>query len=242
MMSCVNAAASQHAPSVAHARTAPARGPHRSSGTPVSPPAARATTRTWRDPRLFVGVAIVAVCVLLGARLLAAADDTVAVWSLREDVPAGTTITASQLERVDLRFGSADLAARYLSAGQPLPEGLVLTREVAAGELLPRAALGAGAPAAVVEVPVALPYEAVPSDVGVGEVVDVWVTPDDGGAARAVVVLEGVRVVSAPRGSSALGPSTTRQIVVGVPADEQGVLASALARLATGSPVMVKRG
>jgi hypothetical protein len=190
-----------------------------------------------------VGVAIVAVCVLLGARLLAAADDTVAVWSLREDVPAGTTITASQLERVDLRFGSADVAARYLSAGQPLPEGMVLTREVAAGELLPRAALGAGAATAVVEVPVAVPSEAVPASVRAGEVVDVWVTPDgDGGVTRAVLVLEGVRVVSAPRSGSALGPSTTRQVVVGVPADEQGVLASALARLATGSAVLVKRG
>jgi hypothetical protein len=73
--------------------------------------------------------------------------------------------------------------------------------------------------------------------------VDVWVTPDgDGGATRAVLVLEGVRVVSAPRSGSALGPSTTRQVVVGVPADEQGVLASALARLATGSAVLVKRG
>ena len=34
------------------------------------------------DPRLWVGVAIVAVCVVAGARLLAAADDTVAVWAV----------------------------------------------------------------------------------------------------------------------------------------------------------------
>jgi len=42
-------------------------------------------------------VVIVATCVLLGARLFAAADDTVGGWSLRHDVPAGSRLEAGDL-------------------------------------------------------------------------------------------------------------------------------------------------
>src|SRR4051812_4756282 len=47
--------------------------------TAASPAATRASRSRWRDPRLVVGVAVVAVCGLLGARFLGGADDTVAV-------------------------------------------------------------------------------------------------------------------------------------------------------------------
>ena len=41
----------------------------------VPPPAVRASTPGWRDPRLWVGVAIVAVSVVGGARLLVIVAD-----------------------------------------------------------------------------------------------------------------------------------------------------------------------
>ena len=40
----------------------------------------------WRDPRLWIGIAIVAVSVVAGARLLAAADDSVTVWAAAADL------------------------------------------------------------------------------------------------------------------------------------------------------------
>lgn len=242
MMSPVNVASRQHSLS---GSPAPGAIPvERHAGYPPSPAAARVAGRTWRDPRLFVGVGLVALCVLLGAQLLAGADDTVPVWSVRDDVPAGTVLAAGDLERMNLRFSSAELAGRYLSADQPLPTGTVLTRDVAAGELLPRAAIGSAAAADTVEVPVAVPSEAVPASLRPGEVVDVWVTPssDIGRQPRALRVLEQVRVVAAPRSGSALGPSTTRQVVVAVPAEDENLLASALARLADGAAVLVRRG
>jgi hypothetical protein len=55
-------------------------------------------------------------------------------------------------------------------------------------------------------------------------------------------VLHQVHVVAAPRDATALGPSATRQVVVGLPADDEGVLASALARLSAGTAVIVRRG
>jgi hypothetical protein len=213
-------------------------------GVPVSPPAARTPGRSWRDPRLVVGIVIVAVSVLLGSRLLASADDTVAVWSVAGDLPAGSVLSPADLERVDLRFGTPEVAGRYLPADAALPVGSVLTRDVLAGELLPRAAVGTGEATDVVEVPIAVAAEAVPATLRVGEVVDVWVTPAGmaGEVSRALRVLDQVRVVAAPRGGSALGPSATRQVVVGLEAEDESRLATALARLSDGTAVIVRRG
>ena len=167
-----------------------------------------------------------------------------AVWAARSDLPAGTEVSLADLERQDLRFSSPELAASYLSADDVLPEGTLLARDVAGGELLPRAALSTGEGPDVVEVPIALPSEAVPSTLRAGEVVDVWVTPaaEVGPEPRAVRVLHEVRVVAVPRNSSALGPSSTRQVVVGLPAEDESVLGTALARLSTGTAVIVRRG
>ena len=45
-----------------------------------APAVRRLRSSRWRDPRLAVGVVLVAASVVVGARVLAAADDTVAVW------------------------------------------------------------------------------------------------------------------------------------------------------------------
>lgn len=214
------------------------------AGPPESPAASRAPRRSWKDPRLLVGVVIVAVCVLSGARILAGADDTVPVWSVRVDRAAGEDLGRGDLQRVDLRFATPDLAQRYVSADDELPADAVLTREVAAGELLPRAALGSGPPEYLAELPVALPADAVPASLRSGELVDVWVTPaeDSGAPPRAVRILRQVRVVAVPRTGGAFGPSATRQVVVGVTEEDENQLGSAIAQLATGTPLLVRRG
>jgi hypothetical protein len=244
MMSCVNAARHQHRST----GTAAAAGTTRLAtdgagppGAPASPPARRHPRPSWRDPRIVVGVVMVAASMLLGARLLAGADDTVTVWSAGRDLPAGTTVSAAGLQRSEVRFASEELAERYLSA-RALPAGTVLLRDVAAGELLPRAALGTRPPEETAQ-PIALSSDAVPADLRRGELVDVWVTPppDSGEGRRAVRVLGQVRVVAAPESSSALGPSSTRQVVVGVSGDDD-LLARALAQLADGTAVLVRKG
>jgi hypothetical protein len=213
----------------------------------VSPAARRATRSTWRDPRLVIGLVIVAVSVLLGARLFAAADDTVQVSVARVDLPAGAQVRPGDLDTRDIRFGDQELADRYLPAGATLPAGAVLTRDVAAGEMVPRAAVGQQS-AAVTEVPLSVAADAVPRGAHAGSVVDVWVTPrpdaraEAGGEAESVLVFDDVVVVDAPRSGSALGPSATRQVVVGVPDEQRDQLSTALARLATGTVVLTERG
>ncbi len=223
-----------------------------SASAPTSPlvngssPAARRPRRaTWRDPRLAVGVAIVAASVLLGARLLGGADDTVAVWAVRADLSDGTTVRADDLVRRNVRFSSAADADRYLPADTALPTGATLNRAVGAGEMLPRAALAATGPTPLIEVPLAVATDAVPATVRSGSVVDVWVTPDASSVTRrteSIIVFDDVTVVSAPQTGSALGPSATRQVIVGIDSAQQDALASALAQTSTGAIVITRQG
>lgn len=213
--------------------------------TGSTPTARRASGASWRDPRLAVGIAVIAVSVLLGARLLGGADDTVAVWAVRGDMPGGAPLGADDLVRHHVRFSSPDEANRYLSADAPVPVDMTLNRPVGAGELLPRAALGSTATQALVEVPLAVAAEAVPVTVRAGSVVDVWVTPEAttvGREARSELVFDDVPVVAIPASGRALGPSATRQVIVGIPASEQEALASALTRASRGAVVITRQG
>lgn len=210
-----------------------------------APPARRHHRPGWRDPRILVGIVIVAVSVLLGVKVLASADDTVGVWALRKDLPAGTRVDAGEVERVQIRFDDREAADRYLSADEPLPSDSVLQRAVGQGEMLPRNAL-AGADQALVEVPVSVEVDEVPSTVEEGSVVDVWVTPQTATAADkladAALVLDDVVVVRAPKGEDTLAPTGTRQIIVGVTADRAQKLGPALGRTSSGRVVITKQG
>lgn len=213
--------------------------------TASPPPARRPASATWRDPRLIVGVAIVTGSVLLGVKLFNDADDTVSVWAASADLRSGTTVGTTDVERHDIGFANPDGADRYLSADSPLPAGTTLLRDVGAGELLPRAALAAAGSSSLVEVPLAVAADAVPATVAAGSVVDVWVTPDIAGGvdeAESILVFDDVVVVAAPQPGSALGPTSTRQIIVGVDPGQEDGLAEALARAATGSTVITKQG
>ena len=201
----------------------------------------------WRDPRLVVGVMLVTVSGLLGATLLSGADRTVGVWAARDGLSAGRTLSPADLVRREVAFEDAGAAAGYVSAERPPPAGTVLTRDVGAGELLPRSAVGGAEGPALVEVPLSVPAESVPATVRVGSVVDVWVTPSpdvaatDEAARESTLVFADVSVVAAPRGGGALGPSVTRQIIVGVDAGAQDTLPAALAELSRGSVVLVRK-
>ena len=198
-----------------------------------------------------VGVILVAGCALLGAMLLGGSDDTVGVWAARRAMNAGESVSVEDLVRRDVRFADQHDADAYLSADTPLPSGATLARAVGAGEMVPRGALGAAGSQALTEVPLSVDSEAVPSTLRVGAVVDVWVTPDraadasgppdgsDGSdAPRSVLVFDDVAVLSVPRSGSSLGPTATRQVIVGVGEDQQSRLPTSLAALAGGSVLL----
>ncbi len=199
-------------------------------GALAPPSAVRASTPGWRDPRLWIGVAIVAVSVIIGARVLATADDTVAVWVASEDVAAGGAVSVETLEVRRVRFDQDASLDLYLLATEDLSPDAQLTRAVGAGEMLPRAALGTASDADTVEVPVAVEEEQVPDSVTVGSIVDIYLVATIGSAAdpksAAGPVLSGVSVVDAVGVEDSFGTSGKRQIVVAVDrADVDGFFA-----------------
>ena len=211
----------------------------------VSPAASRQRVSAWRDPRLVVGLALVAVCALLGATLLGGGSDTVGVWATRAPLTEGQTLTQADLVRREVHFAEQADANRYLPADQASPTDRVLSHDVGAGELLARTALVAGRPEAALEVPLSVPLDAVPATVAVGSVVDVWVTPDPalGGGTpedvEAALVLDDVRVVELARVGGGLGGST-RPVVVALDQGQQDTLPTALARSSQGALVLVR--
>ncbi|MQW75732.1 hypothetical protein GHK92_07595 [Nocardioides sp. dk4132] len=181
-------------------------------------PAATRTRRPgWRDPRMWAGVALVAVSVVLGSRLLAAADDRVPVWAVSEDLGAGDVLTAADLVAHEVGFADeADLEG-YFTADEEIPADLRLLRAVGAGELLPRSAVGPAADAGTVQVPVAV--DQVPPAVGPGSTVDVYLVAGAGvdpATLAAGPALDDVAVVEVPAPDEAYGVSGRRQLVLAV--------------------------
>ena len=220
--------------------TAPTR-----TGSAV-PPATRSHRPGWRNPRLLLGIVLVAGSVVLGARLLAAADDTVAVWAVAADLPTGASVDEGDLERREVRFPDKATADGYVGADASLPDDATLDRDVSAGELLPRSAFARNSGEDLVEIPVSVVSDDLPATVRQGSVVDVWVTPKVSAVAgtkvKAVPVLSDVVVVAVPRTTAGLAPQTTRQVIVGVPADREQDLASALGGMSDGRVVIARKG
>lgn len=193
----------------------------------ASPPARRLRTSGWLNLRLVLGVVLVLVSVLLGARVIGAADSSVLVWSMRQDIAAGTTLTADDLSPARVRLWSD--ADRYLRTGTS-PIGRTLTRAIGAGELLPRAALTAGAPGRLVSLPV--PSLHAPDSLRRGQLVDVFATAKSASAVASngtVRVLAGapVQSVLAPRGGL-VGGGTDIAVMVSVPPDQVSAIVAAL--------------
>ncbi len=187
-----------------------------------------------------------AASVVVGARLMAAADDTVGVWVVSRDLPEGATLAGGDVERRQVRFPDDETADRYLAAADDLPEAATLNRPVSAGELLPRAAIAAEAGADLVEVPISVASDDLPATVRQGSVVDIWVAPKvsavGGQRPKAVPVLTDVVVVAVPRASDSLAPQSTRQVIVGVPAERSDDLGTALGGISDGRVVVARKG
>lgn len=204
-----------------------------------APPAARATRPGWRDPRLWVGVALVAGSVLLGASLLGGADDDIEVWVAAGDLRPGQPVTESDLAARRVRFADADDAGRYFRVGDALPEDAVLARGVGEGELLPAAALGGGQ-GGLLEVPIPVPPEEVAATIDVGSVVDVWITDDT--RPDAELVLDDVVVLALPSGDQAFGPSGNQQVLVGVDDPDDPGIGRAIAAAKDGRALISRQG
>lgn len=182
----------------------------------------------WRDPRLVLGVLLVLVSVVVGARVVAAADSTTEVWAAATDLGPGIPLRSSDLvvRRVHLDAGQE----RYVAARGETPVGLVLLRTVGAGELLPRAAVASKAGADLRRVSVEVSTAA---GLQRGSVVEVYAVPKSGGtspeAAGSRRIVTDVTVADVGDGGRLLGSSGRRTVTLMVPSSDVRAVLDAVA-------------
>jgi hypothetical protein len=199
--------------------------------------AARLRRPSWRDSRLLIGIFIVLVSVVIGARVVSMAGDTVPVYAVVATFPSGHELTESDVRVVRVHLGSG--AAAYLSARRALQPGLVLARPIGAGEILPVSALGRSGE--MTRRPVAVPLPApVPAGLRPGTPVDLWSSAKESGDGAtgyrpAVRIAAGAEVFAVSTGAAGLAVSgASVQVLL-----EESELRSVLDSLANGAKLAV---
>lgn len=194
----------------------------------MAPEAARQLRKpSWRDPRLGVGVILVALSVALGTWAVASAGRTVTVWSATRTITPGESFEGAILA-VDVSPNLEDL---YLSAPE-VPTG-VADRVIESGELIP---ISAAVPAAEVDlrsvvVPVGVQISAA---VTAGSRVDVWLNPDEGTESR--LILGDVLVRGLVENGTGFVATSQRAVEILVAPDD---VAGLLTALNDGGPMVV---
>lgn len=141
--------------------------PHKSTAT-----AAERTPRSfWFDPRFAVGICLILASVFGVLWIVSTADRTVEVLSAAGPLSPGDRVAAADFGVQSVRLGSAD--GKYLTRSDVPKAGVVVTRAVAAGELIPLSAVGSVAGLSVASVVVSVHGE-LPQSVAAGTVVDLW--------------------------------------------------------------------
>jgi hypothetical protein len=217
-------------------------------GISQAPPAKRASAPGWRDPRLWLGVAIVAASMFAGSLVLGTSDETVAVWAATEPLAAGHVLTAGDVTVRRVRFDDSGASGLYLPADRELPADLRLSRAVGAGELVPKAAAEPTAGRDERQVPVSVAPGQVPPSVGVGDVVDVYVRPSsrtgcaDSGVCDGSPVVAAVTVLEAPDPGEGLGSDGSRMLVLAMSGAQTQRFFRAVASVDDAAVTVVGRG
>jgi hypothetical protein len=174
---------------------------------------ARLKAPSWKDPRLLIGILLVLLSVSGVVAVIGSADKTNKLYAAKEPIAVGQSISADDLEAVDVRLG--DVEAFYLTVSAGLAEGDVALQRIEKHQLVPRQSLGRAD--ALDRKPVAIPVDtALPDQVVPGARVDVWVSKPDSARSfdRPVLLLPGAEVTAVTPGSSALGASKSTVLLV----------------------------
>jgi SAF domain len=131
----------------------------------------RARRQFWFDPRFAIGFILVLASVAGVVFIVSTADATTLVYAARETLSPGDRVTASDLRAASVRLDAVE--GLYLLPGDVPDSGVVVTKPVAAGELVPASAVGATAGLSLASVVVALSGE-LPGSVEPGTTVDLW--------------------------------------------------------------------
>lgn len=134
---------------------------------------AKSTRRSfWFDPRFAIGLGLVVAAVGGVYLIVSASDQSTAVFAARSALAVGDRVQAGDLVATQVRLGggTGDL---YVTPDRLPDDGLVVTRTIAAGELVPVSAVGRSSGTETTSVVVEL-TSAPAANIGPGTVVDLW--------------------------------------------------------------------
>lgn len=125
----------------------------------------------WFDPRFAIGLILVVVSVLGVVGLVNAANASVDVLAAKSSLTPGERVHAGDLVPTSIRVGHT--SQLYLRSVDVPSAGVIVTRAVAAGELVPQSAVGSEAGVDLTSIVVTL-NTALAASVAPGSRVDLW--------------------------------------------------------------------
>ncbi|HEV7194198.1 MAG TPA: SAF domain-containing protein [Jatrophihabitantaceae bacterium] len=134
-----------------------------------SPQARRIRRPSWIDARLLIGIGLVLASIVLGARVVAAADHTYEAVAITHDTGEGAILGAADVRVARVRLPDQGL---YLARAEAVV-GQQLSRPLTRGELVPRSALGIPPALTLIEVP--LPAASAPP-LAAGQRIALWLS------------------------------------------------------------------
>lgn len=179
------------------------------------------------DPRLLIGMVLIAGSTLGGWALVTGLDDATDVYLARDTITPGTTIEAGDLTVASVRLGGS--TAGYLEPGDLPAGGLIVTRTVERGELVPESAVDDvdRTGLATIVVP---SRGALPTGLGAGSRVDVWTARQvERGGFEPPAVLAADAEVAAIVESDGMVASDSASVELLVPREKVAALLQALA-------------
>lgn len=198
-----------------------------------SPVAGRLRRPGWKDPRLLVGLLLIAIAIVGVSVIVQSADRTTPYYTATSTLTPGTVLEEGDLAVAHARVDDGT----YLAVATEVePWGQVVTRVIEGGELVPASSLNNpdqfdGRPVAVVTT------APVSEDVRAGASVDVWVTSlDEQGQPVSSLVGEQLVVADVVREEGAFASSRMPTVYIVVPSGE---IQSLLEALAVGGEVSV---
>lgn len=146
-----------------------------------------ARRRLWFDPRFAIGLLLIVASVAGVVAIVGASDSSVLVYAAREPLAPGDRVDAGDLVGTSVRLDGAERL--YLVPDDLPDDGLVVTKAVAEGELVPASAVGSAAGERQTSIVLSVSGDLAAS-VDAGSTVDVWTARESaGGVFEAPVVI-----------------------------------------------------
>ena len=178
-----------------------------------------------RRRTLLLAIGLLLAAVLVAAALLQQSSATKVYLVANRDIGVGSALTASDVRGAELALGSE--SGKYLSS---LPNGLVLSTAVLAGELIPARATLAALNSATKPVRVT-PSSPLSTRIKVGSHVQLWFVPKVVGSdtvSNAIKLLADAQVLAIHKGEASMGKQID-DVELAVPVESMTAVITAIA-------------